>query len=123
MVDSVLKLILFDVQVVEWIMLLFYDFFIEQVIKEVDVYFFCWIFYNYLIFYVFQIFCNFVFVFKLGVCIIINDYCLFEGLGQEDFWDEKVMCCMDVVMFSLFNVQECIEFEFRELFVKVGEGN
>lgn len=122
-VDSAPKPISSDAQVAERITLLPHDFFTEQVTKEADVYFFRWILHNYSTPYALQILRNLVPALKPGARIIINDHCLFEGSGQEDPWDEKVMRRMDVVMLSLLNAQERTESEFRELFAKAGEGN
>ncbi|KAK4178876.1 S-adenosyl-L-methionine-dependent methyltransferase [Triangularia setosa] len=122
-VDSAPKPISADPQVAERITLLAHDFFTEQVTKDADVYFFRWIMHNYSTPYALQILRNLIPALKPGARIVINDHCLYEGSGQEDLWDEKVMRRMDVVMLSLLNAQERTESEFRELFAKAtGEG-
>ncbi|KUI63993.1 Sterigmatocystin 8-O-methyltransferase [Cytospora mali] len=102
-------------QVAERVKFMAHDFFMEQVVKGADVYYFRWIMHNYSTPYAVKILQNLVPALKPGARIIINDHCLREP-GQENAWDEKIMRRMDMVMLTLLNAQERTEAEFRELF-------
>ncbi|KAF4335840.1 sterigmatocystin 7-O-methyltransferase precursor [Fusarium beomiforme] len=109
-----------DEGVAQRICLQVHDFFTEQPVKGADVYYFRWILHNYSTPYAIKILKNLVPALKPGARVIINDHCLREP-GAENYWDEKIMRSMDLLMLTLLNAQERTEKEFEELFKSADE--